>query len=131
MRRIIFTLLIGLCVIATAEAQNYAKKLKKANGITVTYRSVYKGKTYPGGMLMTVNGDEVKLESLASDGKVVQPKAKSLRQESFIDYSRRLSFRRAIMPNEEVVYTNSPFEYGEGVTEVKEEKYLEIGRAHV
>ena len=124
MRRIIFTLLIGLCVIATAEAQNYAKKLKKANGITVTYRSVYKGKTYPGGMLMTVNGDEVKLESLASDGKVVQPKAKSLRQESFIDYSRRLSFRRAIMPNEEVVYTNSPFEYGEGFTEIKEEKYL-------
>ena len=100
MRRIIFTLLIGLCVIATAEAQNYAKKLKKANGITVTYRSVYKGKTYPGGMLMTVNGDEVKLESLASDGKVVQPKAKSLRQESFIDYSRRLSFRLAIKPNE-------------------------------
>ena len=124
MRKKILTLLIGLCVITTAEAQNYAKKLKKANGITVVYRSVYKGKAYPGGTLMTVNGDEVKLESLSADGKVVQPKEKTLRQQSFIDYSRRLSLRRAIMPNDELVYTNSPFEYGEGFKEVGEEKYL-------
>ena len=118
-------MLVGMLAFTAAGAQNYAKKLKKAAGIEVVYRSVYKGKTYPGGTVMTVSGDQVKLESLSSDGKTVAPqREKTLRQESFIDYSRRLSYRRATMPNDEVVYTNTPFEYGEGFKEVKEEKYL-------
>ena len=125
MNQRICVMLVGMLAFTAAGAQNYAKKLKKAAGIEVVYRSVYKGKTYPGGTVMTVSGDQVKLEALSSDGKSVAPqREKTLRQESFIDYSRRLSYRRAIMPNDEVVYTNTPFEYGEGFKEVKEEKYL-------
>lgn len=125
MKQKICILLVGMLALTSAEAQNYAKKLKKASGIEVVYRSVYKGKTYPGGMVMTVCGDQVKLENLSADGKsVAAPKEKALRQENFIDYSRRLSYRRAVMPNDEVVYTNSPFDYGEGLKEVKQEKYL-------
>ena len=124
MKRTLFTLVVGLCFLATAQAQNYAKKLKKATGITVTYRSVYKGKPRPGGVMMSVCGDHVKLQNLSPEGKVVEPKANTLRQDTYIDYSRRLSYRRAVMPNNEVVYTNAPFEYGEGFTDVKTEKYL-------
>lgn len=119
MRRTLFTLVVGLCFLATAQAQNYAKKLKKATGITVTYRSVYKGKPRPGGVMMSVCGDQVKLQNLSPEGKIVEPKANTLRQDTYIDYSRRLSYRRAVMPNNEVVYTNAPFEYGEGFTDVK------------
>ena len=124
MKRTLFTLVVGLCFIVTAQAQNYAKKLKKSTGITVTYRSVYKGKVYPGGTMMLVSGDQVKLQNLSPEGKIVEPKANTLRQDTYIDYSRRLSYRRAVMPNNEVVYTNAPFEYGEGFTDVKTEKYL-------
>lgn len=119
MKRTLFTLVVGLCFIVTAQAQNYAKKLKKSTGITVTYRSVYKGKVYPGGTMMLVSGDQVKLQNLSPEGKIVEPKANTLRQDTYIDYSRRLSYRRAVMPNNEVVYTNAPFEYGEGFTDVK------------
>ena len=109
MKRTLFTLVVGLCFIVTAQAQNYAKKLKKSTGITVTYRSVYKGKVYPGGTMMLVSGDQVKLQNLSPEGKIVEPKANTLRQDTYIDYSRRLSYRRAVMPNNEVVYTNAPF----------------------
>ena len=85
---------------------------------------VYKGKVYPGGTMMLVSGDQVKLQNLSPEGKIVEPKANTLRQDTYIDYSRRLSYRRAVMPNNEVVYTNAPFEYGEGFTDVKTEKYL-------
>ena len=85
---------------------------------------MYKGKVYPGGTMMLVSGDQVKLQNLSPEGKIVEPKANTLRQDTYIDYSRRLSYRRAVMPNNEVVYTNAPFEYGEGFTDVKTEKYL-------
>ena len=71
MKQKICILLVGMLALTSAEAQNYAKKLKKASGIEVVYRSVYKGKTYPGGMVMTVCGDQVKLENLSADGKSV------------------------------------------------------------
>lgn len=122
-------MLAGLLMFTTAEAQNYASKLKKASGIEVTYRSVYKGHAYPGGTLMKVVGDQVKLEPWAPEAKKGEDKRqdtseKRLQQNSYIDYSRRLSYRQAIMPGGEVVYTNTPFEYGEGFKDVKEEKYL-------
>lgn len=88
MKRTLFTLVVGLCFIVTAQAQNYAKKLKKSTGITVTYRSVYKGKVYPGGTMMLVSGDQVKLQNLSPEGKIVEPKANTLRQDTYIDYSR-------------------------------------------
>ena len=125
MNKRICALLIGSLVLTAASAQNYAKKLRKANAIEVTYRSVYKGKAYPGGTVMRVYGDQVKLEPVApATAKNEAPREKTLRQESFIDYSRRCTYRRAVMPNDEVVYTNTSFEYGEGMKEIREEKYL-------
>lgn len=121
-------LLISLLMCTAAQAQNYASKLKKVKAIEVTYQSVYKGKVSPGSTVMKVYGDQVKLENVWPEDKKKDnadaPKAKRLQQESYIDYSRQCSYRRAIMPNDEVVYTNSPFEYGKGFTEVKQEKYL-------
>ncbi len=126
MKKGICVLLVGLLTFTAAEAQNYAKKFKKAQAIEVTYRSVYKEKVMPGNTLMKVSGDQVKLDWQAPEGKkeVEAPKEKHLVLESYIDYSRRLSYRRAVMPNDEVVYTNTPFEYGEGFKEVRQDKYL-------
>lgn len=123
MNKRICILFAGVLAFTAAEAQNYAKKFKNAKGIEVVYRSVYKGKVYPGNTIMKVNGDEVKLETVLP-GESRQPKEKALRQDSYIDYSRRCSYRRAVMPNDEVVYTYTPFEYGEGFKPVREEKYL-------
>ena len=122
----IFALVVGSLIFTAASAQNYVKKLKKASAIEVTYRSSYKGKVYPGGTVMKVYGDQVKLETVSADAgkKENGNKEKTLRQESFIDYSRRCTYRRAIMPNDEVVYTNTPFELGEGMKEIRQEKYL-------
>ena len=121
-------LLVSLLMCTAAEAQNYAAKLKKAKGIEVTYQSVYKGKVSPGSTIMKVYGDQVRLENVWPEDKKKEntnaPKEKRLQQESYIDYSRQCSYRRAIMPNDEVIYTNSPFEYGKGFKDVKQEKYL-------
>ena len=118
-------LLVGLAMCSAVQAQNYAGKLKKAKGIEVTYHSVYKGKVYPGGTLMKVCGDQVKLESIPDGNEnKTDGNEKTLRQDRFIDYSRRLSYQRAVLPNDEVVYTNSAFDYGEGLKEVRQDKYL-------
>ncbi len=121
-------LLVSLLMGTAVEAQNYAAKLKKAKGIEVTYQSVYKGKVSPGSTIMKVYGDQVKLENVWPKDKKKEnanaPKEKRPQQESYIDYSRQCSYRRAIMPNDEVIYTNSPFEYDKGFKELREEKYL-------
>lgn len=126
MNRKIFALVVGSLMFTAASAQNYVKKLKKAAAIEVTYSSSYKGKTSPGGTVMKVYGDQVKLEAINGDAdkKENSDKAGRLTQESFIDYSRRCTYRRATMPNGEVVYTNTPFELGEGMKEIREEKVL-------
>ena len=126
MKKKIFTLLVGLCVLTAAQAQNYAKKLKNAKGIEVTYNSSYKGKPGPGSVQMMVCGDQVKLQSIHPERKhdADAPKVATPKQESYIDYSRRCTYRRAVMPNNEVVYTNTPFEYGKGMKQLREEKFL-------
>ena len=124
-------LFASLLMCTAAEAQNYAAKLKKAKGIEVTYHSLYKGKVNPGSTVMKVFGDHVKLESVWPESKkdkkkekAETPKPRLPRRESYIDYSRQCSYRRAIMPNNELIYTNIPFEYGKGFKELREEKYL-------
>lgn len=124
-------LFASLLMCTAAEAQNYAAKLKKAKGIEVTYHSLYKGKVNPGSTVMKVFGDQVKLESVWPESKkdkkkekAETPKPRLPRRESYIDYSRQCSYRRAIMPNNELIYTNIPFEYGKGFKELREEKYL-------
>ena len=64
--------ILVLCLFAAtaAQAQNLAKKLKKAQAIEVTYQSVYKGKVRPGSnMVMTVSGDQVKLQPQDGESK--------------------------------------------------------------
>lgn len=120
----VFMLCLAVCV--GAKAQNYAKKLKKAQGIEVVYQTVYKDKVRPGGMLMTVAGDQVKLEPVRPQkaNETSAPVKGRLQQTSYIDYSRRCSYKRAVLPNGEVIFAVSPFEYGEGFKEVGEGTHL-------
>lgn len=118
-------LLLCLVACAGAMAQNYAKKLRKAKGIEVVYRSVYKDKAMPGGVRMLVVGEQAKMESVrpeaADDGAA---RGGGLRQNSYIDYSRRCSYKRAVLPNGETIFSVSPFEYGEGFKDLKDEVFL-------
>lgn len=108
-----------------ATAQNYAKKLKKAQGIEVVYQSVYKNKVRPGGTVMSVAGDQVRIEPLRpKEGPEAAPEEGELQQRSFIDFERRCSYKRAILPNREVISSVTPFEFGAGFQEVGEETYL-------
>ena len=118
--------MLCLAVCVGAKAQNYAKKLKKAQGIEVVYQTVYKDKVRPGGMLMTVAGDQVKLEPVRPQkaNETSAPVKGRLQQTSYIDYSRRCSYKRAVLPNGEVIFAVSPFEYGEGFKEVGEGTHL-------
>lgn len=120
----VFMLCLAVCV--GAKAQNYAKKLKKAQGIEVVYQTVYKDKVRPGGMLMTVAGNQVKLEPVRPQkaNETSAPVKGRLQQTSYIDYSRRCSYKRAVLPNGEVIFAVSPFEYGEGFKEVGEGTHL-------
>ena len=122
MKKICFTLLC-IATFVGAQAQNYAKKLKKAQGIEVVYQTVYKDEVRPNdGKVMSITGDEMRLSAATpaadndTDGTLIQ--------NSYIDYSRRCSYRWAQLPNGEKVYSVTPFEYGEGFTEVGEDTYL-------
>ena len=121
MKRIVLFLLC-LAAVAGAEAQNYAKKLKKAKGIEVVYQTVYKNKVRPGGMLMSVSGEQVKLSPIRPEGEA--PAEGELQQRSFIDFSRRCSYKWAQLPNRETISSVTPFEFGEGFKEVGQETYL-------
>lgn len=113
--------ILVLCLFAAtaAQAQNLAKKLKKAQAIEVVYQSVYKGKVRPGGnMVMTVSGDQVKLQP--QNGKL----RGFAKETSYIDYSCRRAYKLAELPNQEVISSVTPFEYGEGFKEVGQDKFL-------
>ena len=75
---------------------------------------------------MTVAGDQVKLEPVRPQkaNEISAPVKGRLQQTSYIDYSRRCSYKRAVLPNGEVIFAVSPFEYGEGFKEVGEGTHL-------
>lgn len=118
------------CLIAASAtyAQNYQKKVRKAKGIEVVYQSSYKGKTRPGHLLMTVCADQVSLKNvwLKKPGKPKRRPARKTRPvtSSYIDYAARQSYRRAELPNGEIISAATPFEFGKGFTETGEGKHL-------
>ena len=115
---------LALVVISMGvQAQNYAKKLGKAPAIAVLYQSVYKGKVSPGGVTMLVKGQQVKMGDFdVSKPDVVEPGA--LVQRSYMDYKNLCSFKRATLPNGEVISCASPIVLGKDFKEIGEETLL-------
>ena len=111
--------------VSAAQAQNIAKKVRKAKAIEVTYQSSYKGNVSPAKTLMTVNGNEVIVESaraaeaLASGEPLKHPVTKT-----FINYADQKEYRWAILPDGKTIYAENPFTFGKNMTEVKKDKYL-------
>ena len=100
---------IGLCFLlstGTIYAQNYPRKVKNAQGIEVTYQSNYKGRVRPGHLLMTVSGDRVSLTNVwpeQNDRPDPRPEDKTPVTGSYIDYTTRQAYRRAELPNGQVI----------------------------
>ena len=121
---------IGLCFLlstGTVCAQNYPGKVKNAQGIEVTYQSNYKGKARPGHLLMTVSGDRVSLTNVwpeQNDRPNPRPEDKTPVTGSYIDYTTRQAYRRAELPNGQVISAVTPFEFGKGFTQTGEGKHL-------
>ena len=121
---------IGLCFLlstGTIYAQNYPRKVKNAQGIEVTYQSNYKGKARPGHLLMTVSGDRVSLTNVwpeQNDRPDPRPEDKTPVTGSYIDYTTRQAYRRAELPNGQVISAVTPFEFGKGFTQTGEGKHL-------
>ena len=69
----VMTLLVAAVISAlpSEAAVNYAKKLRGAKAIEVTYQSSYKDHVYPGETVVSICGDEVKIGS-----RMVVPKEK-------------------------------------------------------
>ncbi len=121
---------IGLCFLlstGTIYAQNYPRKVKNAQGIEVTYQSNYKGRVRPGHLLMTVSGDRVSLTNVwpeQNDRPDPRPEDKTPVTGSYIDYTTRQAYRRAELPNGQVISAVTPFEFGKGFTQTGEGKHL-------
>ena len=111
--------------VSAAQAQNIAKKVRKAKAIEVTYQSSYKGNVSPAKTLMTVRGNEVVVESaraaeaLASGEPLKHPVTKT-----FINYADQKEYRWAMLPDGKTIYAENPFTFGKNMTEVKKDKYL-------
>jgi hypothetical protein len=113
-------------------AQNYAKKLKGAKAVEVTYQSSYKGKVSPNGMKLTIVGERGVLSTVDLSDQLPKDDASksSARPNStpfaktFLDYSENRSLRRAELPSGEVISTSTPFEIGKNLKVLKEETYL-------
>lgn len=118
-------LIPALCLVwaATgAEAQNYAKKLKYAKAIEVTYQSSYKGKVQPGGTVMTLAGTQEALRnawqpSHSSTRTENTEEEKPLVTATYMDYSTLKSYKRAELPSGKVISSVTPFTLGAGYKE--------------
>lgn len=113
-------LCVALCLAlaaAGAQAQNYAKKLKKAKAIEVTYQSSYKDKVQPGKTLVTVSGQQVSIRSVWPDEPKDVDNEKPLITSTYVDYGTSLSYKRAQLPSGKVISTSTPFKLGEGFKE--------------
>ena len=93
---------LAACLCLSASAQNYQKKLKNAKAITVEYQTSYKGNVRPGGVLMTVSGDQVSLENVMP-ADAPQPEAGQLSTANYVDYSVKKAYKRAELPNGKVI----------------------------
>lgn len=124
-------LMVVCCLFALSalSAQNYAKKLKKAKGIEVTFQSSYKGKVSPGATLMTVSGTQVALKYVEPDmpnaaSVEERPQDKEPETSSYLDYAVHKSYQLAKLPNGQIISSVNDFQIGQGFTEVGEGKHL-------
>ncbi len=119
------TVMLFVCGIPAAHAQNIAKKVRKAKAIEVTYQSSYKGKVSPGKTIMTVSGNEVSVESRRD--MEAQTSQKPLRHpltKTFINYADMKEYRWAKLPDGKTIFAENPFSFGTALKEIKKEKYL-------
>lgn len=121
--------LIALCVLvcSPAAAQNYAKKLKNAKGIEVTYQSSYKGKVRPGGALLTIVGQQEALSEIPAPEEAAAAEASKepqLKTAAYVDYAALKSYKRAELPDGRIISSATPFVLGEGFKELRSEKLL-------
>lgn len=76
---------------------------------------------------MTVSGDRVSLTNVwpeQNDRPNPRPEDKTLVTGSYIDYTTRQAYRRAELPNGQVISAVTPFEFGKGFTQTGEGKHL-------
>lgn len=76
---------------------------------------------------MTVSGDRVSLTNVwleQNDRPDPRPEDKTPVTGSYIDYTTRQAYRRAELPNGQVISAVTPFEFGKGFTQTGEGKHL-------
>ena len=76
---------------------------------------------------MTVSGDRVSLTNVwpeQNDRPNPRPEDKTPVTGSYIDYTTRQAYRRAELPNGQVISAVTPFEFGKGFTQTGEGKHL-------
>ncbi len=76
---------------------------------------------------MTVSGDRVSLTNVwpeQNDCPNPHPEDKTPVTGSYIDYTTRQAYRRAELPNGQVISAVTPFEFGKGFTQTGEGKHL-------
>lgn len=122
-----FLCLVALLCAATAvQAQINVKKLKKAAAIAVTYQSSYNGHAQPGGLVMTVSGNEVSLESKREEtpDNTPEQQVRAPKTANYINYATHEALRRATLPDGRVVSATMPFVLGKGLETVGDEPVL-------
>ncbi len=126
--------LLCLCLCSVAAlpplaAQNYQKKLKKAQGIEVVYRQVSMGQVLPGECKMTVAGNQAAYERIFTDEErkqeaATRPADRSPLMRQYLDFGSSTAYRWAKLPDGKVISSASPFKVGEGFTEVGDSLFL-------
>lgn len=108
----------------SVKAQNYAKKLKKATTIEVTYQSSYKGKVQPGKVVMTTSGQQAAIRSVWPDEMKDVDDEKPLITSTYVDYDSLKSYKRAELPSGRVISCSTPFKLGAGYKDQSTGKVL-------
>ena len=123
-----FCCFLCLCLACNVvNAVNYVKKVKNAKGIEITYQSVYKGKVRPTQLLVSVAGDQMvlsKLESPAQEKTEEEQLYKKPITKEFVDYAALKSYQWAELPDESIISSATPFEYGKNLKKVGEGEHL-------
>lgn len=100
------------------------KKLAKAKAIEVTYQSVYKGEVNPGRTLMTVQGPDVKIQSVSGTGTSTARPTSSSMVTNYINFTDMKTYSLADLPDGKLISYNLPFTFGKNLKEVGSEQYL-------
>ena len=123
-----FVCCLALCLTCNVvNAVNYVKKVKNAKGIEITYQSVYKGKVRPTQLMVSIVGNQMALSKVqpATEEKTEEEKLyKTPITKEFVDYTALKSYQWAELPDESIISSATPFEFGKNLKKVGEEKFL-------